>query len=242
MTQRLLLSPDLKFMAPSAVQDLIRMGKDWDGGYVISASTVDAAQGLLSLGVNTDWSFDRDWRHRKPQDRIHAYDGTISPSRFDPTLRQHYQDFFGGQAEHFPVNVGSTSCLGQSSFDDIMIRMNRDQVFLKMDIEGGEWQLTDAIMDHVDAITGMVVEFHNTDRLRELFCNTIQRYQTRFAVTHIHPNTSCGYAADNFPTVVEITFSRKDLCGTGTPRLECHIPHLDQANLPDTTDVALYWQ
>jgi hypothetical protein len=242
MTKRLPLPLDLKFMAPVIVPDLVRMGKDWDGGYVISAQSVDQAQGMLSLGVNHDWSFDRDWHQRKPQDRIHAYDGTISPSRFHADLQQDYRDFFGGRAEHFPVNVGSTTCVGQSSFDDVMMRMNRDRIFLKMDIEGGEWQLTDDIASHARAITGMVIEFHNTDRLRPLFLGTMRRYQEQFHIVHIHANTSCALAQDNFPTVVEISFLNRDLWAQDEIQYECHQPDLDQPNLPDTEDIALFWE
>jgi hypothetical protein len=242
MTQRLPLPPDLDFMAPVIVPDLVRMGKDWDGGYVISMRSVDKAQGMLSLGVNHDWSFDRDWHRRKPQDRIHAYDGTIRPSEFDANLRQDYRDFFGGPAEHFPVNVGSTTGVGQSSFDDIMMRMNRDQVFVKMDIEGGEWQLTDSIIGNASSITGMVIEFHNTGRLRPLFMDTIRRYQEHFHIVHIHPNTSCVLAQDNFPTVVEISFLNRDLWNQLQVRYQCHRPDLDQPNLPNTEDIALFWE
>lgn len=241
MIQRRPLPQDLRFMAPVLVPDLTRIGKDWDGGYVISQRSVDTATGMLSFGVNNDWSFDQQWRAQKAHDRIHAYDGTISPTRFDTGLRESYQQFFGGQAEHFPVNIGATTCAGQSSFDDAMIRMNRDRVFLKMDIEGGEWQITDSILAHADAITGAVIEFHNTHNLRQLFCDTIRRYQKFFHVIHIHPNTSCGYAPDNFPTVVEISLLNRDLWSGTDTRLECHLPDLDQPNLPNTDDVALYW-
>jgi hypothetical protein len=123
-----------------------------------------------------------------------------------------------------------------------MTRMNRDQVFLKMDIEGGEWQLTDVICNHAQTITGMVIEFHNTDRLRPLFIETVARYQQHFRVIHIHPNTSCPLAEDNFPTVVELSFLNKSLWSGTEIRKECHVPELDQANLPNTNDIALYFE
>lgn len=241
MTQKRLLPPELKFMAPVAVPDLVRIGKNWDGGYVFSERSMRDAGGLLSFGINNDWSFDEQWGHRKPHDRIHGYDGTISPGRFSPELQEKYRGFFGVRGEHFPVNVGATSGMGQSSFADTMIRMNRDRVFLKMDIEGGEWQLTDSILAQAQHITGMVIEFHNTDNLRSLLCDTIHRYQDRFHVIHIHPNTSCSYAQDNFPTVVEFSFLNRDSWSGTEVRLECHVPDLDQPNVPDTEDVALYW-
>jgi hypothetical protein len=241
MTIEKRLSPDLRFLAPIMVPDLRRMGRDNDGGYVISDRAVQQAQGMLSFGVNDDWSFDQQWRDLKPQDRIHAYDGTISPSRMTPDVRHSYREFFGGLAEHFPVNIASTPGLGQSSFDDAMLRMNRDSVFIKMDIEGGEWQLTECVLTHAAAVTGMVIEFHNTARLRPLFCDTIRRYQEQFHIIHIHPNTSCDYADDGFPTVVEFSFLRRDLVPDPHTRLRCHIPGLDQANVAGTDDVALFW-
>lgn len=242
MTQRRQLSPELMFMAPVAVPDLIRMGKDWDGGYVISASSVDVAGGMFSFGVNNDWSFDQEWRQRKPGDRIHAYDGTISPGNFPPDLLLSYQDFFGTTATHFPVNIAASSSLGQSSFQDAWTRLNTQPVFIKMDIEGGEWQLTSDIMHHAHNISGMLIEFHNTAYLRTLFCDTIRQYQEHFHVIHIHPNTSCGYASDNFPEVVEISFLNRSLWADDTRRLDCHLPGLDQSNLPNIEDVSLFWR
>lgn len=242
MTIQKSLPAELGFLAPVVVNDLRRLGRDHDGGYVISDSAVQTAQGMLSFGVNDDWSFDQDWRTAKPQDRIHAYDGTISASRMAPAMRQSYMAFFGTSAEHFPVNIAATPGLGQSSFDDAMLRMNRDEVFIKMDIEGGEWQLTDSILSHAAAVTGMVIEFHNTAKLRELFCHTIRRYQEHFHVVHIHPNTSCDFAPDGFPTVVEFSFLRHDLAPTPRLRMQCHLPDLDQANVAGTDDVALFWE
>jgi len=242
MTKRFKLDPSLISLAPIVVPDLIRIGKEYDGGYIISERSMITARGMLSFGVNDDWSFDQQWQTRKPQDKIHAYDGTISPSKMSDDLRESYRRFFGFQAVHFPVNVGLSSSQGQSSFDDIMIRMNSDHVFLKMDIEGGEWHLTDAITRHALSITGMVIEFHNTARLRPLFLETVSRYQEHFHVTHIHPNTSCSLAEDNFPTVVELSFINKSLWDGNEVRKEIHLPDLDQANLPNTEDIALYFE
>lgn len=242
MTKRFRLDSSLLSLAPVIVPDLIRMGKDYDGGYIISERSVTASNGMLSFGVNDDWSFDQQWQTRKPQDKIHAYDGTISPTKMPEDLQKSYRQFFGYQAVHFPVNVDIKSSPGQSSFDDIMIRMNRDRVFLKMDIEGGEWHLTDSIMRHASAITGMVIEFHNTTRLRPLFLETVAKYQEQFHVIHIHPNTSCALADDNFPTVVELSFINKSLWSGTEIRKELHLPGLDQSNSSDINDIALYFE
>lgn len=242
MIQRRQLSPDLEWLAPVMIPDLVRLGKDWDGGYVLSQRSVDAARALLSFGVNDDWSFDQDWHDQKPSDVIHSYDGTIQPDHWPQDLRDRYNAFFGQHAQHIALNVAEKTDERHRGFPDIMTYLARDPVFLKMDIEGGEWPLTESIMAHADAITGMVIEFHFTARLRQLFCDTMRRYQQAFHIIHIHPNTSGGYAGDNFPDVVEITFLNKKFWAHDHRKKVCHRPDLDQSNIPNTDDTALYWR
>jgi hypothetical protein len=239
--ERKQLSADLMWLAPVKVPNLIRLGKDFDGGYVLNKDSMMASDALLSFGVNDDWSFEIDWKKIKPKDKIHSYDGTISPSRMHDKLRGEYIEFFGSKAEHFPVNIGKTPGFGQSSFVDALFRLNKNNIFIKMDIEGAEWQLTESITEVADKITGMVIEFHNTHSLRPLFLDTMRIYQTHFNIIHIHPNTSCPYAQDNFPTVVEITFLNKSFNLGEEIRKDCYLPGLDQANVPNSNDVALYF-
>jgi hypothetical protein len=239
--ERKKINSNLMWLAPVKVPNLVRLGKDFDGGYVLNKDSMTASDSLLSFGINDDWSFEVDWKKIKPKDKIHSYDGTISPSRMPDKLKNDYKAFFGNKAEHFPINIGKTPGFGQSSFDDALIRLNKSQAFIKMDIEGAEWQLTESIVNAANIITGMVIEFHNTDSLRPLFLDTMKTYQEYFDIIHVHPNTSCPYAEDNFPTVVEITFLNKSFnLGKGI-RTECHIPELDQANTPNSNDVALYF-
>lgn len=58
------------------------MGRDADGGYVLPAAAAEAADGLLSLGLNADWSFDRDFATRHPGAPIVGYDPTIGRLKF----------------------------------------------------------------------------------------------------------------------------------------------------------------
>jgi hypothetical protein len=43
------------------VKDLIRLAKDNDGGYLVTGPSVLKAAVLVSLGINDDWSFERDF-------------------------------------------------------------------------------------------------------------------------------------------------------------------------------------
>lgn len=232
---------DARFMAPVQRDDFVRLGRDHDGGYIVPSKCLAVSHGLLGFGVCDDWSFEQQWHVRQPECKIQVYDGTVSPARMQPDLLHSYRDFFGDVAQHFPVNVGATSNSTQTSFQDAMIRMNRVPVFVKMDIEGSEWQMTDGILQHADSITGLVIEFHKTDTLRSLFYHTVRRYQEHFDVVHLHANTSCGLASDGLPKVIEITFLHQDFRQDTKIRLHCHLPGLDQSNINGTEDWALYW-
>jgi hypothetical protein len=52
---------ELKNYCPIELNDLIRVGRNLDGGYVISKRQIEKASLLLSFGINDDWSFEEDF-------------------------------------------------------------------------------------------------------------------------------------------------------------------------------------
>lgn len=67
---------------PIALDDLTRLGRDNDGGYVVSRRSIERTRVLLSFGVSDDWSFERDFATSAPEVRLLAFDGSISPRTF----------------------------------------------------------------------------------------------------------------------------------------------------------------
>ena len=67
---------------PVAIDDLARLGRDNDGGYVISRRCVAQTRVLLSFGVGDDWSFERDFVSSAPEVQVVAFDGNVSPQTF----------------------------------------------------------------------------------------------------------------------------------------------------------------
>jgi hypothetical protein len=68
----------LKMIRPVQLNDLVRIGKRQDGGYVISQRQLDGTKVLLSFGISTDWSFDDDFLHRSNNVALYAYDYSVS--------------------------------------------------------------------------------------------------------------------------------------------------------------------
>ncbi|MDR1683775.1 MAG: hypothetical protein LBS25_10390 [Candidatus Symbiothrix sp.] len=91
---------NLKKLHPILVEDLIRVGRDIDGGYVLSAGQIEKTEILLSFGINDDWSFEADFCKRVQMQRnklnlskemqLHAFDYSSKPSNF---LRMSLKNF-----------------------------------------------------------------------------------------------------------------------------------------------------
>jgi hypothetical protein len=65
-------------------------------------------------------------------------------------------------------------------------------IFIKMDIEGVEYETLPDLLPYFDKINGLVIEFHGLDK-PAMFENTTQLLLNNFYVAHIHANNICGY-------------------------------------------------
>ena len=82
---------------------------------------------------------------------------------------------------------------------------------------------------------GLVIEFHDCDLMSDKIQNFIEKVD--LDLVHIHVNNFCSTTQDNFPTVLELTFSAKkynfkrDINEFNFPDRE-----IDQPNNKDETD------
>ena len=67
-----------KSFKPKYNFDLIRLGRDYDGGYIVCKSILNS-KGLISLGINNDWSFEKDY-FKKINSKILTFDPTTNIS------------------------------------------------------------------------------------------------------------------------------------------------------------------
>ena len=67
-----------KSFKPDGAYELIRMGSDHDGGYLVDPKSIEQSNALIALGIGRNWSFEKDFLERKKV-KIHAYDYSIGP-------------------------------------------------------------------------------------------------------------------------------------------------------------------
>ena len=68
---------NVKNLHPISINNLKRIGRDNDGGYIIPKIIIDKCDGLLSYGINKDWSFELDFLERRKNINVHCYDHTL---------------------------------------------------------------------------------------------------------------------------------------------------------------------
>ena len=256
----------LNHLAPVLREDLIRLGRKNDGGYVIPRYVFKECDTLLSLGICDDWSFDLQFKEHLPEITIHAYDHTTSRRQMEREknsqfrklfkgksswadyqqkkgLLESYDSFFSLHASHFQERVRSRiEQINDVTIDTIFSRINGQHLFLKMDIEGDEYRIIDDILRYASSITALAIEFHHTDHLRMVFLAAIEKLLQHYEIVHLHANNWGFLATDGLPDVLEITFLDKRLSTGSDRRSELPIIGLDAPNNPNRLDYFLKFQ
>jgi hypothetical protein len=66
----------LKNIRPKIVGELVRLGRNNDGGYIVPKLALDRCHVLFSIGINDDWSFEEDFVLHVPHVKVVGIDGT----------------------------------------------------------------------------------------------------------------------------------------------------------------------
>lgn len=202
---------------------LVRLGAPYDGGYPVSLEAIERSEVLLSMGLNDDWRFEEDFKRRTGACII-CFDHSVT-SRFwvkytlfalmKLNLKRAgkalaYRRFFGRpDTQHRRLMIGYDSPRSVS-LATILREIDSDAIFLKCDIEGGEYRILDDIIANQHRFTGMAVEFHDVDLQRARIDSFIRRLN-RFTIVRIHGNNFGGVDPEGDPLVIEISFTRSDL-------------------------------
>ena len=167
------------FFSFNQAKDLVRIGKQNDGGYLVSISDIKKTNILISFGIADDWSFESDFvKHNDIE--VVAYDPSLNflfllkkmiiktiknPLNFNGIKKLFsYKNFFKGRRKHIRKFIGlNTSNEMYSTFSQVMNKINNKKIFLKIDIEGSEYRFLDEIVANEKEITGIVIELHDCD-------------------------------------------------------------------------------
>lgn len=199
----------------------IRLGKNNDGGYVICNIPNITYDILLSGGVETDISFEEALIQKYPYLNCFAFDGTIETL---PKQNSHIK--------FVRKNIGSECSEHLTDLKEYTAPYSN--IFMKMDIEGGEQALFTSLDEtEIHKIAQLVIEVHWESR------NIVaERLKNTHYLVHFHPNNACTIDGFGMPSVFELTYIRKDLCKNAIPSNDTiPNPALDMKNVTDKPDI-----
>jgi hypothetical protein len=259
-----LLPARLAFLNPFLVNDLVRYGKDGDGGYLVPDSIIKQIDAVLSFGLATDWSFEEQLSRLRENIPIHVYDHTVGSKTYyrsaknaftkllvgrttfrdlQNRLRTYsgYKHFFVEPRRHYRQRIFNREDNPNDATLDIAFNRlgNARHVLLKMDIEGAEYRLIPILPRFAERIDLLAIEFHETEPLRFVFESAMQSLLEQFVIVHLHANNIAGIASDGLPEALEVTLVNKRHSVIGARRDSLPIPELDQPNDPLRPDYRL---
>lgn len=211
---------------------LQRYGNANDGGYLMCANLMSAAQSSYSYGINGEdaWGCDVIAQARIP---VHQYDCFNTTAPACP----------GGTTMFHAECVGpERATIEGRPFDTIAnhIATNGDygkRLIVKMDVEGSEWRSLAGAPDHVlEAIDQLAVEFHRLDQPH--FLDTAARLREFFHAVNLHQNNyECRPGYDPFPgPVFEVLFVNKRIAVAHPTARVIEPSPLDAPNAPMLPD------
>jgi hypothetical protein len=195
-----------------------RLGKEYDGGYIIANIPNVTYTILLVGGIDRDISFEEDFINTYPTSKCIAFDGTIYS-----LPKEHSKITF------IRKNIGFENNEHTTNLHDI-INMH-ESIFLKMDIEGAEIPWIKSLQDtQLNKLDQIVIEFHFpfSDSDSDIF-DKINKYHY---LIHFHGNNCCGVRYHKgviIPNVFECTYLHK--------KFFKNIPELNRDVIPSILDM-----
>jgi hypothetical protein len=239
-------------LKPQFETDLIRLGKNNDGGYLIPKKTLNSCNKLYSFGLNDDYSFEKDF-FKQTNAEVVCYDQSVNFKFFlKPFIFGHFSKLFqyleyrfffdGKKRKHIKKNIIPKGIfkfdyeVDSADINSIIKENPSNDIFFKIDIEGSEYRILSQLIKHSSHISGLVIEFHDCDLNLDKIINFVENFELQ--IVHIHINNWNYISSSGIPQCLEISFSPSKF-NTEIKEEKKYPIELDQPNNPQYEDLPI---
>lgn len=219
--------------------ELIRIGGDGDGGYLVP-NILNDIKYCFSAGVGPVSAFEK---HLSTNYKIQSFmaDASVScPSEEDSNFI-------------FIKKFLSSRTTGEFITLKDWIKANTKDdtpnIILQMDIEGSEYEvLTYESSEILAKFSSMIIEFHGLQNISnknflKMITGIFEKIYSNFSICHVHPNNLSGVYILNglkIPSNIEVTFIRNDLINDLKLNSKVSLPHfLDKKNSNESPEIKM---
>ena len=247
-------------LQPYQVGPMERIGSRNDGGYVIP-KWLPSRMILISFGVGDNWSFERSCLKKKIVSNAVMYDHTVGFNQFVSRIYsrllirkfdfksffyrvlvavKYLRDFSNRSLIHIRKEITKNeSSQNKTNLLEIAKNLGSAPFILKVDIEGAEYDIVEQIVLLNEKIPVLLIEFHETEKYRQLFESSLELLKQKYILSHTHVNNYDGLSGDGIPKTLELTFCNRDYYSGEQTVIELPVASLDQVSAPNRPDVFL---
>lgn len=216
--------------------ELVRIGGIYDGGYVMLDDFKGRGSIAYSFGIGDNIVWDKDMADRGA--KVYCYDPTILELPEEYEGLEFYRIGIAGDDDAKNRMLSMETILKNNGHEDC------DDMILKMDVEGAEWDFLEKTSSEILAkFSQMTFEMHDvTNLLRQKnVIDVLQKIRKTHEPVWVHANNVGGAECANgvvIPRLLEITFVSKQKFNLNDTIYNCPID-LDKPNVDGCMDVKL---
>tara|TARA_Y100000590_G_C15530012_1_gene942780 strand:+ start:205 stop:1005 length:801 start_codon:yes stop_codon:yes gene_type:complete len=229
------LDKKYSFLKPVKSNNLIRLGRRHDGGYIVDSKIVKKCNTLVTFGLGPDWSFELEYIKNNNKTKIFMYDYSVSSYPYLKEIWKYFRRFITFRSNYKAISTRVKYLKEYLSFlnlenvnffkekiaypiknkidvdvDKVFSRINDgEKVILKSDIEGSEYEVMDQILKYSERIEMLIFEFHWLNKFESDFLNSVKKLQKNFEIIHIHGNNHFSKLDSGLPMIIEMTLLNK---------------------------------
>jgi len=209
-------------------ENLTRVGPKLDGGYILDKRIIDITEKIITCGLNDDWEFEKHFLKINPSCEVMAYDHTVNKKfwieRFKKDILHFflfkklrlrkiisifkyydYINFFKNKNKHYELKISNEN-IKNKEITINKILTDHDNLILKIDIEGDEYNILKQILNNSKKINTLLIEFHDIQKNMNLIKEFIEQ-SSDLKLIHIHGNNHSCVDKNTDPNIIELTFT-----------------------------------
>ena len=256
-----------KYLKPFHIdnENLIRIGPKLDGGYILDKRIVHITKKIITCGLNDDWEFEKHFLKINPSCEVLAYDHTVNKEfwvqRFKKDILHFflfkklklrkilsifkyydYISFFKNKNKHYELKISNENIKNKKiTINEIL--NDHDNLILKVDIEGDEYNILKQILKNSKKINALLIEFHDIQENMNLIKEFIKESKD-LKLIHIHGNNVSCADKNTDPNIIELTFTNVEKIKFEQKITEKNYPveKLDYRNINRKNDFVLKFE